>query len=593
LEDHVASFEAARAAVANPWEAEIAKLEHLNSSMVDIKTGNTDWDAAFLFSQTVAVGCYVGPTRSLPHPSFVLSRTPDRGYSTSGDGLDYALHWDGQSAFHAYAHLPHLLPMAPELAKGVIGNFLAVQKPFGQIDWKPGLGGQREGSLSIPLLATLTWMIYEHTDDKVFLEESFEALISFLNVWFDENQDRDGDGFPEWDHVIQMGYGDSPTFTPWKRWGQGLDISKVESPDLASFLVRECKSLIKIANVLGLDEPVDLLHEHIEHISQRVEKSWDGRASIYRYVDRDTHAVGRGELLGSGEGEFILQLEQQFKHPVRILIRSSGDEASSHAIEVHIHGRRSEGRSKVEKLRERHFHWFWGIGTATSENTYQAIDRIEIKGLSGSFKTEVSIANHRREEVGLLLPLWAGIPDQKRAERIINKTILNESRFYRTNGITNFTSKDPSYDQVREDGSAGIDMVYNAMIGEGLLKYGYINEAVDLVQRLMGAVIAILKNDGAYRETFDPDDMRGFGEKDHLLGLAPLGLFLKTMGIELISQNKVAVRGENPFPWPVTVRWKGITIECEKNMTVVEFSDGSGIEVTGVDQQLVERVMSD
>jgi hypothetical protein len=589
LEDHVASFEAARAAVATPWEAEIAKLELLNSSMVDIRTGDPDWDAAFLFSQTVAIGAYVGPTKSLPHPSFVLLRTPDRGYSTNGDGSDYALHWDGQSALHAYTHIPQLLPAAPELAKGVIRNFLAIQKPRGHIDWKPGLGGQRNGSLAVPLLATLAWRIYEHTEDIGFLEESFEALISFLNAWFGVSQDRDGDGFPEWDHVVQMGYADSATFTPWKRWGQGLEISTVESPDLASYLVRECKSLTKIANVLGLEEPVDLLHEHIKIISKRVEKSWDGRASIYRHVDRDTHLVGRGEVLGSGEGEYELQLEREFKRPVRIVIRSEGDEAHSHAVKVFIHGRGDDGQSQVEKLRERHYHWFWGIGTATSETTYQAIDQIELRGLSGAFRTEILSANHRHEEAGLLLPLWAGIPSRERADRIITKTLLDGRRFFRTNGIASLSAVDPAYEHAKGDGSAGIDMFYNTILGEALVDHGYLGEAADLVQRLMGAVIAILKNDGAFRETFDPDNSRSFGEKDHLMGLAPFGLFMKTMGIELISQNKIVVRGENPFPWPVTVRWKGITIECEEKTTKVEFPDGSGIEVTGEDQQLIER----
>jgi hypothetical protein len=591
LGDNVASFEAARAAVAIPWDAEIAKLDLSNQSMIDIETGDPDWDAAFLFTQKVAVGAYVGPTKFLQQPSFVLSRTADRGYSASGDGSDYSLHWDGQSALHAYAHLPQLISMAPELAKGVIRNFLAVQNPFGFVDWKPGLGGQRNGCLSVPLLASLSWMIFEHTDDRAFLEETFEGLLSFIEAWFDEKQDRDGDGFPEWDHTVQMGYEDCPTFTPWKMWGQGLDISTVESPDLAAYLVRECQSLIKIAKALEMEEPIELLKEHVDRLSKAVEETWDNKASSYRYVDRDTHIAGKGKVLGSGEGEFVLQVDRKFDQPVRILIRSQGDEALSHAAQVFIHGRGKRGRHRVERLRERHFHWFWGIGSATSEKTYVEIERIEIRGLSGAFATDISLADHTREDAGLLLPLWAGIPGRERAERLIERTVLDEKRFYRANGIANCSALDPAYQAAREEGAAGIDMLRNTMLGEALLEYGYLEEAADLVQRLMGAVTTVLKSDGAFRESYDPDDFRSSGEKDHLSGLAPLSLFLKTLGIQLISQNKLVVRGKNPFPWPVKVRWRGLLIECLEGVTTVEFTDGSTIEITGEDQNLIERIV--
>ncbi len=590
LADQVSSFESARAAVAIPWDAEIAKLELVNRAMIDIETGDPDWDAAFLFTQKVALGAYLGPTKYLAHPSFVLSRTVDRGYSTSGDGSDYALHWDGQSSIHSYAHLPLLISVAPELAKGVIRNFMEIQNPLGFIDWKPGLGGQLNGCLSVPLLASLTWMIYEHTEDLLFLEEIFDGLISFIELWFGEGQDRDGDGFPEWDHTVQMGFDDCPTFTPWKTWGQGLDISKVESPDLGAYLVRECQALIKIANLLNRTEAIDLLEDHIDRLCKAVEDTWDENASIYRYTDRDTHIGGEGEILGSGEGEFVLQLDREFDLPVRILIRTLGNDELSHAVQVFIHGRGNRGRHRVEKLRERHFSWFWGIGSATSEKTYVEIERIEIRGLSDAFTTEIHIPNYTREDAGLLLPLWAGIPNGERAKKLIQNTVLDEKRFYRTNGVANISAKDPAYEEARSEGAAGIDMLRNTMLGEGLLRYGYVEKAADLVQRLMGVVVHILKNDAAFRQSYDTDRAGGIGEKDHLAGLAPLNLFLQTLGVRFISQDKLHVAGSNPYPWPVKIRWKGLIIDFSQERTTVEFPDGSAIEISGEDQRLIERV---
>jgi hypothetical protein len=105
----------------------------------------------------------------------------------------------------------------------------------------------------------------------------------------------------------------------------------------------------------------------------------------------------------------------------------------------------------------------------------------------------------------------------------------------------------------------------------------------------MGAVITALRDDAGFQAIYDPDEMRGMGERNHLTGLAPLDLFLKTLGIRFYSQRKLSVRGVNPFPWPVKVRWKGVQVECLDKVTSVRFPDGLSIEITGSDQQMVER----
>ena len=91
------------------------------------------------------------------------------------------------------------------------------------------------------------------------------------------------------------------------------------------------------------------------------------------------------------------------------------------------------------------------------------------------------------------------------------------------------------------------------MMVEGLLAYGFYNEAVTLVSRLMEASLVCLRKDKAFREIYDADHPGGSGDRDHLYGLFPVNLFLKTLGVRLISPRKVWVRGQNPFPRPVNV----------------------------------------
>ena len=109
---------------------------------LEIHTGDPDWDAALAFSQKQALGSFIGASPNLPQASLVGSRQPDGGYSRSGTGTDMAAGWNGQSPFESY-YAASLLPMAHELRRGLVENFLSVQEEDGSIDDKPGLAGQR------------------------------------------------------------------------------------------------------------------------------------------------------------------------------------------------------------------------------------------------------------------------------------------------------------------------------------------------------------------------------------------------------------------------------------------------------------------
>jgi hypothetical protein len=591
LADQKASFDLARSLVAHNWDAEIARLEMLAASQVDIQTGEPDWDAGLALGQKVALGSFVGPTRHLPATSFVLNRLPDRGYSDRGDGKDYNLHWDGQMAVHAYVNLTNILPAAPDLATGVFRNFLSVQEPDGTIDWKPGLAGQRNGALSIPLLATLAWRIYQHTQDREFLVSSFPRLLEFFNTWFAKSHDRDQDGHPEWDHTAHAAFDNAPSFVRWHRWGQGLDISKAETIDLAAYLFREARSLMAIAEVLDEAEAVPTIQSRLERLREALQVSWDDATASYHHLDRDVHVSVPGEFLGKGRGQFTLDVRRTFDSPVRVLIRSNGEEGLSHAIKVFIHGRGRRNQQRVERLNERRFQWFWEFGTSTSDKTYTEIERIEVTGLSDEFVTELWIADYTRQDLTLLLPLWAGIPTPERAERIVQETLLDPKRYWRPFGLPNCSAQDPAYSSDNRQGAGGVWMVWNTMLCEALVDYGFLDEAADLVRRLMEASLNSLRTDKSFREFYNADEPEGLGERDHVCGVAPVGAFLYTLGVRLISPHKAWLRNRNPFPWPVIIRWRGMELECLKDRTKVRFPNGQQVEVRGDRPQIVEQFL--
>jgi hypothetical protein len=118
LPDAQASFDLARLTAARPWDAELARIRLVNAAQtVDIETGDPDWDACLAFSQNTALRLFFQPGEHLPHPSFVVTRQPDNGYSSRGDGRDYAAQWDGQSV-HDAIYIASLLPGSPGPGSG-------------------------------------------------------------------------------------------------------------------------------------------------------------------------------------------------------------------------------------------------------------------------------------------------------------------------------------------------------------------------------------------------------------------------------------------------------------------------------------------
>lgn len=576
-----------RAIFAREWEGEFARIELLNAGLPEIETGDKDWDAALALAQTVALRAYVGPTPHLPHPSFVFTRHPDRGYSRSGDGSDHMWQWDGQVATEAYVNLPQIVDAAPELAKGVLRNWLAVQAEDGFIDWKPGLAGQRNRALCLPLLATLGWRLYEHTEDRAFLEELYPGLRRFIDVWFTGRHDRDADGVPEWSHTIQSAFDENPSFARTVPWAQGADITAVEAPDLAAYLYRECQSLLRMAQALG--EPADpALTQRAALLQSALAEMWREATASYHYVDRDTHAVMRGEVLAEGRGSLSAEVGRRFAPSARLLVKAVGPRDARPDMVVSLHGRGRRGRHRVETLKRAHVAWYFGVGTAVSEKLYAEVERVDVAGLSDEFAVTVAVVDTSRQDQTLLLPLWAGVPDAARAEALVRRTLLDPERYWRPYGIPNCSAQDPAYKPDNRDGSGGVWLMWNTMLGEGLVEYGYRAEAAELVRRLMTAMLHSLRTEKCFREAYNADKPEGLGDKDYLWGVAPVALFLRVVGVRLISPRRVHLEGANPFPWPVSVRWKGVSVTRAGASTAVVFPSGREVSVAGEAPQFVE-----
>jgi hypothetical protein len=531
------------------------------------------------------LGLFQSATPDLPNPSFVFTRLPDQGFSQRGDGSDYNHLWNGQTPLETLYLVELILPTAPRLAEGLLHNFLSTQADDGTVDCKPGLNGQRSQLAATPLLAHLAWQIFQATEDRPFLEAAFPNLLASVLAWFSPRHDRDGDGIPEWDTVVQTGLDDHPIFSYWNNWAQGIDITTAESPVLCAFLYRECQVLIRIAKLLGWTESILALQAHADNLKAAVEAVWDTDANTYRYWDRESHQSPPTEKLGERFGRGEIAVRRDFDIPLRLVLRLQTAGEPNRRLEAFVHGTGQSGQHLVERVPNDHIQWFLGLGSVTTERVYTALERVEIKDANENDLITLCSAGYSCIDLTLLMPLWAGIPSKKRARLLVQQTLTNPELFWRPFGIR--TCANPPETSEASNACQNIHLPWNALIGEGLVTFGYRAEAAELISHLMKAIVQNLKRDGAFFRSYHAETGQGQGERNALWGLPPLGLFLKTVGIQLISHNRVSIGGSSPFPWPVTIKYRGLTIMRQGKKTTLLFPDGQTISVEGTEPRLV------
>ncbi len=565
------------------WDAVIARLDILNQRLIQVTTGDPDWDSAIALGQNVALGSCLSSSNHLPYPTFVYSRLPQHGYSALGDGTDYDHLWNGQSPLEAYYLSRMLLPASPEIAKGFLSNFISTQTQSGFIDCKPGLAGQRSKIMATPILANLAWEIYESTEDLDYLAKIFPPLLHYIQAWFSDQQDRDGDGLPEWARASQSGFEDHPVFSQHMDRAQGADISKVESPSLCAFLYSEIEHLLKIAEIIKYPVQLSSLNAWKDNLRSALKASWHEKDAIYHNWDRESHFSPEGEYLGTIKGSGTIPMNREFPIPIRLSIRVYKQDEIPQNIQIFIHGNSPTGNYRIERIHGEQIRWHIHRGNVCSEHIFNFIEYIEVTGINDEDHVEVEIMDLSQVDHTLLLPLWAGIPDQKDARRLIQQNIIQTDNFWKPFGILAC----PHSPKEQDDPGYAVHMIWNTFIGEGLLRYGYHHEAVELLSRLMQAVVQNLKKNNSFYNYYHAETGLGLGERNSLGGLIPIRLFLETLGVGIHSPNKVLISGKNLFPWPVTLRYRGLTVVRDLHRTKITFPGGQIAIVKSTEPRIV------
>jgi hypothetical protein len=585
LADLQASFEQAKTIINKNWDAEFSRVFRVYSENIEVITGNQDWNTAFYLSQLRADQLILqSPTINKPI-TILNQRIPDQSFSFLEDASDNHHLWNGLSLLETYYLSNFILPSSRDILRGVLDNCLTAQSPEGEIKIMQTVGGLSSRILAPPLFSTLSWHLYEYTGDIEFLKHYFPYLISNFFSWFTEDHDQDRDLIPEWDQMLQTGLDTNPHFSYVNHEALGIDISTVESPDLCAYLFNECQSLISIAREIGESETLPRLEKLAGGLKIATDQLWNDQHACFLFRDRDSHASSVMQTLGSLEGNGIIDIHKSFQQPVRPIIHIKSKKEGTHPTQIYIHGTLPNGSHRVEHISSMQGHWQMGYGYFTSQNTYQEIEHIQVMGTVFDDLINIFTSGYICLDQTGLLPLWAGLVPEEKAKILINLTIMNKKKFLGTHGLRSYIDV-RNLNNIPADSSM-MNWLWTSMILNGLVRYGERKNSAEIFSRLMKTVVHSLENDLDFYQFYHYETGQPIGLVNTLTSLVPIGSFLDIVGVKIISSTKVNVTGSNPFPWPVSIKYRGLTVVQQDRRTIIIFPNGQNITVDNHQPQTV------
>lgn len=560
------------------WDAHLAAVHARAEAAPQVETGHADWDLALAWSQQLALRGFLAASGSLPHPSFVSTRRPDQGYALSGaHSGGFTSSWGGQSVPDALTIAGTVALAAPELAQGMVRNFLAVQRDDGWIDARPGLDGQRANVLAPPLLATLAQAVYEFTCDQAFLAECLDGLLAFFARWFAPDADADGDGVPEWQHPGQGAFVEGPALARGSRWAQGVDLFTVEAPDLLAYLIREARALLDIGALLDRPDVAEAITPRLDALVAALEEFWDEAREVYTYRDRDAHTCPFGETIFSGHGESVLAERTEPGQPGRLILRATGGLDRKPALSCSVEGEDAAGNPAREEVPGEAFDWYRGAGTATTRTVWRAVTGLRFAGLSRVFKVEARTADLSAHDIALLMPLWSGALDEARTACLVTH-LTDPAAYWRPFGAPGCPANAPQRDPALHAGCAGVWPGWNARLGLALIESGFMQESVELFQRVLAAQTRSLAEAGAFRALYHAESGDGLGDSDVLTGAVSWEWFARLFGAFALDARRAVILSPCAFSGE-TMTWTqhGVRIARSDDGTAIAFPSGQTV----------------
>ncbi len=562
------------------------QIREFDNHGLHIHTGNDNWNELFHLTRVHSQRLVHSPTDVMPFAHPIDARQPDDGYSMRGDGSDFDPEQQGITALEVYHGIRnYYLPERPDLALGIFSNFIQKQQGFGNIDVRYGLGGYQAHLLATPIMAATLAEIQKCHPQPSIIAESYNLLRHFIDRWIDLDHDRDADLLPEWDHAVQTGWEENPLFDRWQTSGKGYPPEIIEAPDLAGYLFHECKSMATLAELIGRAEDRQQYTSLAERIHSQAQIFWDKRKKQFCYRDRDSHTTPDGSVLFSGEGSGTYHLENSFAAPTRVCLKIKQAPAVPAPLEIQIVGKNAKGVQDLQKVSSSAANWkAEGIIIACMD-AFSALEQITIWNLPADIQWTLEQLKLTQSDITQFIPLWAGMLDEKQAGDLVRKTLLPNWANPFPYGVPLVLKPDKPA-RSREP-KFPMHPMFMSMLIDGLINYGYYSEAAQLVNKLMEAIINVIQSTSGFAGTLDAKTGLAAGARNPFSSMPPTGLFLRSLGLEINSPDRITISGVNPYPWDVDIHFRGTRILRGTREAEIVFRDGQTIRVAGPEKRMI------
>ncbi|MEP7293856.1 MAG: hypothetical protein ABI835_18860, partial [Chloroflexota bacterium] len=293
------------------------------------------------------------------------------------------------------------------------------------------------------------------------------------------------------------------------------------------------------------------------------------------YRDRDTHTTtGSISVLENGRADEEQILALRLTPPSRLIVQITGGASQAPKLKLNLSGLDAGGKPASESTET--LEWTHSRGVYTSRTVFSQIDRIRVDGLASVYRVQARTLATNGFDLNGLLPMWTVNIAPIRADTLIDH-LTNPAEFWRPNGMLMFSAKDAHYSPARTEGSVGVWAYWLTLIGEGLIEHGRVDVATELFKRLLAAQTNVLRETKAFYEFYHADEARGLGERGSTMGLVPLHLLMRVLGVRIVSKSRVWTGGEFHWGSAVSITQHGVTVKRSPQGTTVDFPSGESI----------------
>ncbi|MFO7943831.1 MAG: hypothetical protein R6U51_05985 [Anaerolineales bacterium] len=570
------SFQLTQSIMKRTWEAAFARTENLWEGQLQIYTGDPMWDLACALSQKLGFGSVFDKDEKGRY--YFQDRRLDIGrVSDNGPEKNLPSEEPGLTALESVFLADLVSPGSPNLLESLLNPFLQGYKENGFVGFRSPPGKEDADLLASPFLLRLAWKVFKENQDFKYLESAYPALIGYLDLWFSKRQDRDADGAPEWSRVRQVECSAHPANPGRDSWLHFPHIPYAESPALCALLIAEIDNLLEICDRIQEKEAVQVLQNRKQALTDFVHRSWSAEQAQYQRWDRTSHHFPVGEELQKGQGPGLMILKKKLAHASRLVLHFQSPHPLSPKTKIFLHGEGEDQKHWVENIPIHQIYWNHNRGKATSKHIYTYLEYVVAYNLAEDVKISVETANFQTDDILLLLPLWSKTALPEQAQALIQRKIGSEEAFWGSYGLrSGIKPKNPT-----------LLPSWNSMIGDGLLAYGAQTLAAELFQNFMKLIIKNMTNSKSFYGAYDSKSGKGIGQPYRITGAVPIGFFLKVLGVDIHNNHEVFIRWGNPYPWPVKLEYRGLTVIHEKEETILEFAGGQKTVIEDQNQTLV------